>query len=847
MGKGADLQIVNNRSDAVTVSVSGIKCMYNGGSQGSNLSVFNATVQPGASLPASAQYIEADASGSCWDEESYFTLTFKDPAGQTIGTVQIGEESEEYYTKGYVDTAAFNVGISGGDQYHININVLHPAIPAGPVINQWILSAQNRVADIWYNQNYTVYGLTPATGPQGPGDNNLVSVHNQGGGMLALECGGGYNAYASVRDDNGWQVQYQAPGSATWITQINVNETLQAVVTADGYFALYSPHFNRYIQINPQPDSLANNCNVLVATGTDLASAARFSALGQQHNSIFDLIQVAGSAAGMSFAGIDLTGHDLSNANLTGCDFTQAVSVSAGTFTNANLTNAKFGGVSLDLVKLAGANCNGADFTGATLASSATPASPPVLTGANLSNAHIQGTLAGANLTGANLTGATVTSTADLTGANLTGVTLSGAVLDGNLTNANLTNANLAQVNLATRANPSLKLTGANLSGADLTHALLPGANLSGTTLAGTDFTDQDLSQVTFSSPLNQSTDPAHPTVFRDCTLPYSVIGLNWSCLDLTGTVIPGLPTSNLANLNAHGMQRPGADFSYYILDGADFSNATLNQANFTEASLRNQANFSEAVLVGAEFTQAVLDQASFRAAALGGVTLSQAANFSFAFVSNCDFTAASLFGVIFAGATLISGNVLQAGAAPGLQQADFSNAYLPDADFTGTSLQGAKFDGAFMVSCTLDSADLSPTEQGSISSSLAAACLQGASFSNTKLAGANLANAAITNTRGMISQQYYDENGDLTTPTEMRYQAADYPVAASFSNQTMCPNDNTYGSNVANSLTIAQMMTAKNPPTSWAPKDQEGARDRDRDRDRDRGRDRRPGPGQGH
>ena len=168
-----------------------------------------------------------------------------------------------------------------------------------------------------------------------------------------------------------------------------------------------------------------------------------------------------------------------------------------------------------------------------------------------------------------------------------------------------------------------------------------------------------------------------------------------------------------------------------------------------------------------------------------------------------------------------------EACAAPGLQQADFSNAYLPDADFTGASMQGAKFDGAFMVSCVLDNADLSAAEQGAISASLAAACLQGASFNNTNLVGANLANAAITDSRGMINQQYYGEDGQLTPQTPMRYQASNYPASSSFSNQTMCPNNNNYGTNVASGLTIAQMMTAKNPPTSWTPKDTEGDRER--------------------
>ena len=831
MGKGADLKVVNNRSDAVTVTVSGIQCMYDGGSQGSNLTPFkNATIPSFASLPdttGNGQYIEADASGiDCFDNESHFTLTFKDPSGNVIGSVQLGEESSEWYVKGTPDPSLFNVNVTGGDQYIIKVGILHAPFSPGAVVNQWVLSCQNRVADIYYNMNYTVYGLNPTAGPPTPGQGNLVSVRDQGGGAFALQCTASYNAYASVRDDCSYQVQFQAPGGA-WVTQVNVNEILQPIVTGDGYFALYSPRFSRYIQINPQPDTIANNCNPLVASGTDVASAARFSAAGQQHNSIFDLIRFCRSARGMSFAGIDLTGQDLSNADLTGCDFTQAKSVNAGTFTGANLTNAKFAGVTLDLAKMAGATCTGADFTGAVLASSATPATPLVLTGANLTNAQIQGSLAGANLTGAQLSGAIVSSTADLTGANLTGVPLTNASLDGNLTNANLTNANLAGVSLAAQAHPGLKLTGANLTGADLSHATLPGANLTGTNLAGTNFTGQNLTQVTLPSPLTQSTDPTKPTIFMNCTLAYSVIGLNWSCLDLTGATITGVPPTNLTGLNASGVRRPNANFSSCTLDQADFSNATLDGANFTSASLRGKVNFSEARLVGATFNGAVLDQASFRAAALGGVQLSQAANFSFAFVSNCDFTQASLYGVIFSGATLVSGNILKAGVAPGLQEADFANTYLPDADFTNASMQGAKLDGAFMVGCVLDGTDLSPAQQGAVPSSLAATCLQGVSFNGTNLTGANLANAAITNDRGMIMQQYYGEDGQLTEQAEMRYQATDFPVASSFSDQTMCPNDNTYGTNVANGLTIAQMMTAKNPPTSWAPKNTEEDRER--------------------
>ena len=890
MGTGAYMSITNKRSEAVTVAVSGIQCMYDGGTNGSNLNPFkNATIQAGQSLPAGKpQYIESDNSGfTCAvGEISTFSLTFKDPAGNVIGSsFQLSENGQTWQTgKNDVDGNFFTVTCvlnSSDNQFYITVTVLADPYPAGPVVNQWILSAENRAADIWYNQDFTVYGLNPATGIPAPGSGNLVSVHDQGNGSFALECGDNYNAYASVRDDYNYQVGFQFvnyPSHAWWITQVRDGELLQPVPTGDGYFALYSPHFSRYIQVNPQKNSQAG-CNALMATGTDLSTAAKFSAAGQQRASVLDLVQIASNAAGMSFAGVDLSGVDLATANLAGCDFTHAVNVGAAYFLGANLTGAKFGAATLDLGRLAAANCTGADFTGATFTGSANAPGAPDLTNAILKNAKIQGSLDGANLSGAildgatlssslagatmtkaSLVGATITSTANLSGANLTGANLTGATLAGNLSNATLTGAalnaavlsgNLSGANLTGAAlnfavptgadlsnanltgaslgrvylgaQPLPKLTGANLTSADLSHTVLPGANLSGTNLAGTNFTGQNLTQVTFSSPLQQSTDPLHPTIFENCTLPYSVIGLNWSCLDLNEATLTGVP-KNLTGLNASHCRRPGANFTGFTLDGANFTGATLSSpevggAKFTNASLRGKATFNDAVLTGTVFSHAVLDQASFQAAALGGVQASQAADFSYAFLSNCDFTSASLQGVIFAGATLLSGNTLKAGTAPGLEQADFSNAYMANADLTGASLQGAKFDGAFMVSCTLSNADLSPADQGSIPASLAGACLQGAALDGTNLTGTGLDNAAITNVRGEIMQSYYDEDGSVTTPSEMRYQASPFPVAASFSNATICPNGNTYRVNLDSGLTIAQMMTATSPPTSWAPR----------------------------
>jgi uncharacterized protein YjbI with pentapeptide repeats len=394
---------------------------------------------------------------------------------------------------------------------------------------------------------------------------------------------------------------------------------------------------------------------------------------------------------------------------------------------------------------------------------------------------------------------------ADLSGAKLAGVNLSGLQLTG----ANLSGAHLP---------------GANLSGTQMPGAKLGGADLTGAVLAGTDFTGTDLTQVVFSFPLTRSTDPDHPTIFAGCTLPYAVIKLDWSCLDLTGTTVIGLPT-DLTGLVAIGMRRPEGSFKNFILDGAKFDDSTLDRADFTGAKLRGKASFAGARLPGAFFIGAVLDQANFSGATLGGVKLTEAADFSYAFLSNCDFTQAGLYAVIFSGATLISGNVLADGT--NLQEADFSDAYLPNADFTGASLQGAKFDGAFMVECILTSADLTPAREGAIPSSLSAACLQAAVLLGTKLAGASFANAAITDVRGTIMQQYYDEDGSLTPMEPMTYKAGSFPAANSLSDTTVCPNNSTYKANVDRGLTIAQMMTAPNPPTQWTPRNKLGERQR--------------------
>ncbi len=1056
-------------------------------------------------------------------------------------------------------------------------------------INRWQLVCQNRVADIWYNQDYTVYGLNPAPGGQGAGDNNIVYVQELGGNNIALRCHANVNytqinAYASMRDDYGYQVQFQAPWSADWIKQVNLNETFQAIPTGDGFFALYSPHFGKYVQISGGPNGKAGNCNALVGGDGDIDHAARFTANGLDHPSVFDFIQLGKNASGMSFRTVSLAGRDLSGGiNLSRCDFRGATSFTGCNLAGANLRQARFGGLHLAGLQIPGADCTGADFFRSDFTSYAPGPNPPVLAQANLTGAVVPGSLAGANLAGAvlaeaNLTGADLSGTAtDLAGANFTGHAVSyfdavyslGSGIDGfNLNNAadqiiafdyestgkldylvcyrpgtglvrivqkkadgtfaqvygqqgiggyDLANAadriiaydyagtghldhlvcyrpgagtvyivqkvsdaddpaafkavytqsglggftvtdaadriiaydyvgtgrldhllcyrpghgtvfivqkvsdkntpddfraaysqqgiggydlggaadriiaydyagtghldhlvcyrpghgaifivekvsddnspsafkyvyhqgdpgngiggyfladpadriiaydyagtgrldhlvcyrpgtvtgivwilgkvsnldrtdafapvyqgggiggydlavpidqimaydlegtgkldglicyrpgwgtiwfirhkaagpatltrckmgqaNLSGVNLTGLDLTTVTLAGANLSGSVLSGAKIAGIDLTGANLASTDFTGLDLTTVRFSVPLKRSTDRTKPTIFAGCKLPYAVIGLDWSCLDLTETTISGLPANDLTGLNALGLLRPNADFNNYILDGANFSYATIDGAQFTGAKLRpkaSAASFAGASLMRTVFTGADLNQVSFTGATLGGAQHIQAANFSSAYLSNCDFTQASMFGAIFAGATLVGANKLS--SATNMQEADFSGSYLANANFAGAHLEGAKFDDAFMVECGLNGAFLTPAEEGAVAASLEGAWLQAAAFQDAHLDGANLAQAIISNTRGIIQVRYYDETGKLTDWETMRYQAGSFPAATSFSNDTVCPNLSTYGTNVARGLTMAAMMTPPHtPPSQWSPKD---------------------------
>lgn len=126
MGYGAYMTVKNNRSGAIHLYITDVQCMYDGGDEGSDLSLFNnAVVNGGAQLPGgSGQYIEAKASGSCFFDDSKFTVKIEDNSNEAIiGHVAFDDNAESWnYTNDNEDVIDVYVNNSG-DQAIITITV----------------------------------------------------------------------------------------------------------------------------------------------------------------------------------------------------------------------------------------------------------------------------------------------------------------------------------------------------------------------------------------------------------------------------------------------------------------------------------------------------------------------------------------------------------------------------------------------------------------------------------------------------------------------------------------------------------------------------------------------------
>lgn len=573
--------------------------------------------------------------------------------------------------------------------------------------------------------------------------------------------------------------------TTNWECAIGDEERFNLIPTGDGRVAIYSLSQGRadsgsggddpgachgYLNItNDAPPFVPHpTARIAGGFGDDVRQACAFTVVPTLRPAFLDILDVNRSGTGlritedlsnMSFAGRTLVNLDLREAaSIAGCDFSGADLSGANLTGRTDLAKAKFAGAKLVKAELAGCDLRGVDLRDVDL------------TNADLSKANLaQNT----NLAGAKFVG-----------ADLCGCTLDGADFHGT------------------------DLTGARLGGSSVTRCRLGGADLAGTDLSGLDLTEVDLSG------LKHPTDPKQPTNLQRSTVPFSSLGLDWSCLDLSGSTINDLPL-NLTDLNATGAHLTRIVFDRHVLDGAVFDGANLDGASFAAARMHT-ATFSSAILTNAAFSGAMLDNCSFVGAVMGGTTGDAAPILSGAYIANCDLTGCDLYGVSFANATLIGANVF--GGAANLQEANFSGAYLAGADLSGANLCGARLDRAFMVQSILRNANFAPARDGSVRASLTFACLQGAITDGANFRGADLSDAAVTADPGSILQRYLDENGQLTEPTPIDYAATPLPALASLSAETVCPNGLPLATNQRNGLTLAQMMSSPHAPTSWKP-----------------------------
>ncbi|MWC29914.1 pentapeptide repeat-containing protein [Paenibacillus sp. MMS18-CY102] len=444
---------------------------------------------------------------------------------------------------------------------------------------------------------------------------------------------------------------------------------------------------------------------------------------------LLPILIVTNSARDLDLSGKDLSGLTLDNADLTNAvfrnaNFSQVRSYENAQFVSANLQQAIFDGKSLH-----GANFTHADFTGTNL-TKILPSS------AQLSSAI----LAGANLTGVNL------STSNLTNANLT-----GAILDG------------------------ANLSGADLSGADLTGASLINTIFDGAIMHHTKFNRCDLTTASFSYPPDFTRAETDRTSFLQATVPYKILGNNWSYLDLSDAKLTDIPDT-VSDLNAdYALLPDGLDLSKKDLKGASFKGTRmyelqLQHANLEKAQLTH-AKLKGAKLIGANLTLANLDSAYLISESKTQLhkdsNKHEAAVMSEAFMINTNLTGAFCDGVDFSGALFFTYAGLdpdKKATAKGatMNQAKFNKAILIQAEFDGTQQGGSDFSEATMVGASFKQAQLIPASlPPNPDASFYGADIRGADCTGANMDGLDLRSAQISTQSGEYNNVYKDFYGN--------------------------------------------------------------------------------------
>jgi uncharacterized protein YjbI with pentapeptide repeats len=443
------------------------------------------------------------------------------------------------------------------------------------------------------------------------------------------------------------------------------------------------------------------------------------------------------------------------------------------------------------------------DLTGEAMNGIASPGS--IFSYADLTNVTLQGSSLPnsdfrnvVSLTGTILTDATMPSTrfdgVDLAGMDFTGAVLDGAVFAGaKLTNAVFSAtgrppASLQNADFSGALLQGADFSGVNLAGAIFDSAELEGAQFGGTNLAGASFVNCDLTQTLFSSPPLFSTSPSPMTSFSGATLDYSLLGLNWSYLNLSSATINNLPSS-LAGLNAQYANLSRLQLTGLDLQNAIFSNATLQAVTFGSSNLAF-AQFDHAQLQGDD---------NIASAVLSGCNLMDA-NFTGANLTSVDFSNAYFWGseATVAQATLLLAN--------------FAGAYLAAVNFSAvldSNFKGVTFTNACLVNAIFANCDIldfagKPTDFDS-------ACLQGANFQGATV-DANLYSAAVASRPGQLDVTIPMGSPPVPQKIPLTYRTATLGLRTATTSAAVCPNGS-YGP-----CSLSGQLAGPNPPTSWQP-----------------------------
>ena len=473
---------------------------------------------------------------------------------------------------------------------------------------------------------------------------------------------------------------------------------------------------------------------------------------------------------------INLSGFNMRGCNLSGADLTGVTGWQTTDFTQAVLNKAN-----LDGQDLAGATWNKATFIGSDL---------------RLVKSMQKGAMPGAVFDGANLAGVRLDG-ADLTGATFRGATLDGAVFEG-----------------------------AHLEGAVFDGATLGKANFERAHMQGTSFNNCDLTSTYFGAgPDFTRSAGVQRTRFIDATVPFTLLGQNWSWLDLSGATITGLPKTIVELIADQALLPDGVDLGGMNLSGASFVGTRMYSANLQGTNLQGavmaKARLKQAQMHGANLTNATLDSAYLIAeqkAETAGALLAGGANgqgpsdlatiladlepakLIGAFMFNTVLDGAHCDGVDFSNAYFLTAAVLGAGQtasalAANMNFAIFNQTKLALTVFDGAQLSAANFSGASLVGASFQDYDGSAVELTPASdvvhtaATVSGADIRGTNFTGANMMGLNMVNAVYSTAPGIFSAGYPTFDGQQVL-VAFNFGVT---VLGNTTNTTTCP-DNTTG-----------------------------------------------------